>query len=228
MRLLIVPLFFAVVLITTVSCGQKKTEKQSAAGSVNSIAANVNALKADTSLKNALTMQLLGIYEDDQKYRQQLQGTFIKYGMQSKEVQELADQMNRMDTLNLVKVAAILDQYGWLGKDLVGQDGNSALFLVIQHSKPEIRAKYLPMMRDAVKNNNALASDLACLEDRVLVEQHKKQLYGTQFSLNRKTGKYALYPLEDPEHVEERRAKVGLSKLSNRMAEYGIIKEQTP
>ncbi|MGY0041355.1 DUF6624 domain-containing protein [Pedobacter sp. NJ-S-72] len=171
------------------------------------IYANVNALKADTSLKNTLTRQLLGIYEDDQKYRQQLEGTFIKYGMQSKEVHELADQMNRMDTLNLVKVTAILDQYGWVGKDLVGQDGNSALYLVIQHADAKTRAKYLPMIRDAVKKNNALASDLATLEDRVLLEQHKKQIYGTQISLDTKTGKYTLDPLEDPEHVNEKRAR---------------------
>ena len=222
MRLLIIPLLFSAILITTVSCGQKKTEKQSSAGSANHIVANVNALKADTSLKNTLTRQLLGIYEDDQKYRQQLEGTFIKYGMQSKEVHELADQMNRMDTLNLVKVTAILDKYGWVGKDLVGQDGNSALFLVIQHADAKTRAKYLPLMQDAVKKNNALASDLAALEDRILLEQHKKQIYGTHFRLNRKTGKYTLDPLQDPAHVEQRRAKVGLGTLSNQLAKYGI------
>ena len=166
----------------------------------------------------------MGIYEDDQKYRQQLEGTFIKYGMQSKEVHELADQMNRMDTLNLVKVTAILDQYGWVGKDLVGQDGNSALYLVIQHADPKTRDKYLPMMQDAVLKNNALASDLATLEDRVLLEQHKKQIYGTQFSLNRKTGKYTLDPLQDPEHVDERRAKVGLGTIQSNLAKFGIIK----
>jgi len=219
MRLLTITLISFAAFVTITSCGQQKKKEQKI---VNTIAANVQALKSDTSLKNSLTRKLLGIYEDDQKYRQQFEGNFIKYGINSKEVHALWDQINQMDSVNLIKIKAILDQYGWLGQDLVGQDGNSAIYLVIQHADASTRAKYLPVMRDAVKRNHALASDLATMEDRILLEQHKKQRYGTQMHMDYKTGKYILAPLADPEHVEERRAKVGLSTMAHHLAKFGL------
>ncbi|QNK61489.1 hypothetical protein H7F33_13055 [Pedobacter sp. PAMC26386] len=216
-------LFLCVTLITTVSCGQKNKGKNEA-DTAETVALNVIKLKADTALKNALSKQLLNIYEDDQKYRQQVEGTFLKYGFKSKEIKELASQMNHMDSLNLVKVQTILAQYGWLSPSLIGQDGNSALFLVIQHADAKTRLKYLPMIRLAVQNKAARASDLAAMEDRILTNQGKKQIYGASISLNRETGKYSLDPLEDPGHVDERRAKVGLGTLSNHLAKFGLVK----
>ncbi len=41
----------------------------------------------------------------------------------------------------------------------------------------------------------------------------KNQIYGSQLRSDPKTGKIELYPIDDPEHVDERRAKVGLPPL---------------
>jgi len=59
--------------------------------------------------------------------------------------------MDRKDSINLIKVMKILDERGWLGKNVVGEQGNKTLFLVVQHADLEYQQKYLPMMRDAVK-----------------------------------------------------------------------------
>jgi hypothetical protein len=67
-----------------------------------------------------------------------------------------------------------LDKYGWLGADVVGGQGNSTLFLVIQHSDQATQEKYLPMMREAVKNGKAQGSSLALLEDRAALGQRQK------------------------------------------------------
>ena len=75
--------------------------------------------------------------------------------------------INEKDSINLIKIKKILDERGWLGADIIGGQGNSTLFLVIQHSDLETQLKYLPMMREAVKNGNANAISLAILEDRV-------------------------------------------------------------
>jgi hypothetical protein len=53
--------------------------------------------------------------------------------------------------------------------------------------------------------------------DHMLVRQGKPQLYGTQF--HEVDGRLVPEPIQDPEHVDERRAKVGLQPL----AEYASL-----
>jgi len=76
-----------------------------------------------------------------------------------------------------MKVEEIINKYGWLGADVVGEHGNQTIWLIIQHSDLATQERYLPMMREAAKNVKASASDLAYLEDRVALRQGKKQIY---------------------------------------------------
>lgn len=124
--------------------------------------------------------------------------------------------------MNLVKVKAILDNYGWLGVADIGQQGNATLFLVIQHSDQSTQGKYLPMMREAVKNKKASPSSLALLEDRVALGQGKKQIYGSQLGQNKITGIYYVLPLEDPENVDQRRTNVNLPPMKDYVVSWGI------
>jgi hypothetical protein len=178
--------------------------------------------KAQTNDIRQLTLQLDSIYEADQKYRQQYESTYQQYGATSVQLRSLFDIMVKTDSVNLRKVKFILDRYGWLGADQVGEQGNATLFLVIQHSDKETRAKYLPMMREAVKNKKASPQDLAKLEDRTALEQGRKQLYGTQLRRDKQTHQFYLSPLEDPENVNKRRAEVGLPSIEESLTEWGI------
>jgi hypothetical protein len=81
------------------------------------------------------------------------------------------------DSINLVEVKTILKTYGWLGRDIVGLFANAALFLVIQHADPLTQKTYLPMMRKAVTKGNARGADPALLEDRVALNEGRKQRY---------------------------------------------------
>ena len=161
-----------------------------------------------------LRTDLLQILEDDQKYRREIDSVEKNYGFQSQQMKDFWNVINEQDSINLVKVKAILDNHGWVGPDKVGTDANSALFLVIQHSDLSTQEKYLPLMREAVKKGNARASDLALLEDRVALRQGKKQIYGSQIG-RLPTGEYFIQPLEDPDNVDKRRAEVGLGKLAD-------------
>lgn len=64
------------------------------------------------------------------------------------------------DSLNLVRVTAIIDSAGWLGADVIRQKANQALFLVIQHgdAKPEIQAQYHGAFGDATLWRRAQAA----------------------------------------------------------------------
>lgn len=118
------------------------------------------------------------------------------------------ETINEKDARNLIKIQKILDEKGWLGQDVIGGRGNMTLFLVIQHAPIEIQEKYLPMMREAVKKNNAQPSSLALLEDRIALRTGKRQIYGSQ--------------IENPEKVDERRAKVGLGTLQDYISNWNI------
>src|SRR5689334_21430949 len=118
-------LFFSFVLIVKYSLGQK-------------------------GFNDTLSKQLETIYNDDQTSRDQLESVQKKFSWGSKEMKAVMQTMNEKDSINEIKVTAILDKYGWLGTDIIGITGNDALFLVIQHAGLSTQEKYLPMMREAV------------------------------------------------------------------------------
>lgn len=182
-----------------------------------------NKEKSETNLNKPLAATLDSIYDEDQRYRQQIDGIEKKYGWESAEMKAHWKTINLKDSINLIRVKSILDRQGWLGADVVGEQGNTALFLVIQHSDQATREKYLPMMREAVKNGKAQASSLALLEDRVALAQGKRQIYGSQIGRNPETQAYYLSPLEDPDNVDKRRADVGLGPLAEYLTQWNII-----
>lgn len=154
-----------------------------------------------------LPIELERIHDLDQNDRHNESG-FI--GAQKDSV---VAHMTLYDSLNLVRVSAIIDSAGWLGTDVIGQKANQALFLVIQHAdaQPEVQAQYLPLMRDAVQEGRGNSWGLALLEDRVRVNHGQPQIYGSQIGW--KDGKGFIQPIEDEEHVNERRAAVRLEPL---------------
>lgn len=172
-----------------------------------------NKEKAEANLDKNLMAKLDTIFQEDQNYRQQIKGIEEKYGRESNELKAHWKMINMKDSINLIKTTKILDKHGWLGQDVIGQQGNSTLFLVIQHSDIKTQEKYLPMMREAVKKGNASSSSLALLEDRIALRKGEKQIYGSQIGRNQETGEFYVLPLTDPENVDVRRAEVGLGTI---------------
>ncbi len=174
----------------------------------------LNKDKAEANLNKPLVKELDSIYVEDQKYRLELDDLEKKFGENSEEIQTQYRLIVKKDSVNLKKVVAIIDRYGWLGTDVIGVQGNATIFLVIQHADIAIQEKYIPMMRDAVKKGKAFGSDLALLEDRVAFRQGKRQIYGSQIGRDNETHNYFILPLEDPDNVDKRRAEVGLSTIA--------------
>ncbi|MBT2621972.1 MULTISPECIES: DUF6624 domain-containing protein [Chryseobacterium] len=181
-----------------------------------------NKDKAEANLNKPLVEMLSNIYIEDQKYRKEIDGIEKKYGQNSKEIKDHWKMIDEKDSLNLIEVKKILDKYGWVGPDVVGGQGSTTLFLVIQHADLATQEKYLPMMRDAVKNGKAQGSSLALLEDRVALRQGKKQIYGSQIGRDQQTQVYFVSPLEDPDNVDKRRAEVGLPPLAEYVSNWQI------
>jgi hypothetical protein len=187
-----------------------------------------NKGKKEANYDKKLIAILDTIFTDDQKSRDQVDSIAEKYGWESKEVDSIwndktfKEKLRETDSINTVKITSIIENYGWLGADVVGDLGNSTLWAVIQHSDLKTQEKYLPVMREAVKNGKARADQLALLEDRVALKQGRKQIYGSQLGMDPITKKTYVCPLEDPGNVDARRAEVGLPPMQEYLEPAGI------
>jgi hypothetical protein len=182
-----------------------------------------NRDSAEAKFNKPLTNQLIKIYNDDQGERYKIEGVQKEFGIDSKELKALWNVIDYKDSVNLSAVKIILDTYGWVGSDVVGEIGNLTLFLVIQHADLKTQEKYLPMMKDAVNRHKASGSDLALLEDRIEIRNGRKQIYGSQIGTFPNTLNYYVSPLIDPDNVNKRRASVGLGTLEEYVKNWGMI-----
>jgi hypothetical protein len=169
-----------------------------------------------------LKAELLAIYNEDQSYRLRLPGVEKQYGRDSQQMRDLRQTISAADSANQAKVSAILDNSGWLGPKQVGWKASDAIFLVIQHADLAYQKKYLTLVRAAVKDGKARADELALLEDRMGLREGRRQVYGSQIYTDPKTGLYVVGPLEDPDHVDARRAAVGLQPLGDYVKQWNI------
>lgn len=201
-------------LLTCIGCNseQYREEPVKTNDSLHHPNKNITVLP---NMDSTLISDLEEIYNSDQGIRYEFIEIEKKHSRDSKEFKEFEKRWMQTDSLNLIKIRNILDQHGWHGSKEVGDKGNSAFFLVIQHADQTTQEKYLPVMRDAVKNGKASAQNLALLEDRVLLGQGKKQIYGSQIGMDQVTKAYYVDALEDPDNVDKRRAEVGLEPMAD-------------
>ena len=130
---------------------------------------------ADAKIDQKLAAQLKTMAEKDQELRRTIPKLITLKGPKDPEVLEIRSKLRAMDSVNILIVSKVLDEKGWLGADVVSDTGASCILLVVQHMPLSMQEKYLPMMREAVKNGKAQTTDLALLEDGVLVRQAKSR-----------------------------------------------------
>jgi hypothetical protein len=127
------------------------------------------------------------------------------------------------DGENLPWLRQVITDVGWPGKSLVGKDGAQAAWLLAQHADrdPAFQRRCLDLLTAAVERGEATVVQQAYLTDRVLLHEGQPQEYGTQAIA--RDGRFEPRNLRDPEHVDQRRASVGLGPLAEylaRMAEH--------
>jgi hypothetical protein len=175
------------------------------------------------SVRDSIVQVLFIVDDSDQYYRLQLEELRQSKKSDSLLAKGLMEKAKAADSIDLVKVLAIVAKYGWLGPNDVGDQCSSAMFMVVQHAGLPTQQKYLPMLREAEAKGKLRARHLALLEDRVAVLTHHKQLYGTQIYWDTRTSSYFLAPLEDPDHVDERRIGMGMTELKDYLSGFGVV-----
>lgn len=171
------------------------------------------------SPNEAVRRELVKMGEDDQKHRQEMMDLMDRVaGSDSEKVakkwKQAVERQNALDNKNRQRLDEIVKEYGWPKKSVFGEEASGVAFLIVQHAELDYQKKYLPLIKEAAAQKEARPSDLAMLEDRILTREGKKQIYGAQLRLNQKTQLMELYPIEDEENVDARRAAVGLEPLA--------------
>jgi hypothetical protein len=115
---------------------------------------------------------------------------------------------------NAARLRTIIATHGWPTEPLVGVDGAKAAHRIAQHSinHPEFMRECRRLLDEASARAEAPRWQFAYIDDRIRVFEGLKQRYGTQW----RGGLHGLepYPIEDPDHVDERRAELGLPSLA--------------
>lgn len=182
----------------------------------------VNLDQYEKDFDKPLKSQLENIYVRDQTLRQLYREAEEKFGRESEEMKYFWQLVNREDSLNELEVMEIIEERGWVGKSLVGGKANTALWLVIQHAPLGIQEKYLPMLKESVLSGESQGSQLALLEDRILMRNGQAQTYGSQISRDEESGEQIVYEIRDPEYVNQRRKEVGLEPIEDYVKRWGI------
>ena len=113
--------------------------------------ATIDSGRLETSSKSdEIRTTLERVVDSDQGLRTYSQIIELKYGQASSEFKHTWDSIRTSDASNLLIVESILDKYGWVGPEQIGEKANSAFFLSIQHADAGPRKKYFPMMKTAV------------------------------------------------------------------------------
>lgn len=159
----------------------------------------------------ALRRELLAMRDRDQELRQRL---FGRQRPGEPLDQALAEELHTVDRAHTMRMQAIIAEHGWPGRSLVGEDGATAAWLLVQHADADrvFQEQCLALLQAAVAAGEGEPSDLAYLTDRVRCSTGLPQVYGTQ--LREHEGSYIPQPIEDEANVDVRRAAVGLGPLA--------------
>lgn len=120
-------------------------------------------------------------------------------------------QMRYKDSLSFAAIEKIIQRYGYPSRQIAGEAADIP-FYIIGYAPVTIKEKYINEFILAADRGTISWTSLAHFIDKVKVAKGEKQVYGTQGEYD-KDFKLILYPVADPENLNERRKKVGLEPL---------------
>ncbi len=160
---------------------------------------------------DSLRVELLRRVAEDQVGREQFAAAF-RAGTAPDSA--LISALHASDSSNTLWLRNAVAEHGWPDRDVVGADGASAAFLIVQHADQDttFQAEMLVALTAAFARGQAEGQSLALLTDRVAVARGEPQPYGTQANIT--DGRIVLSPVADSANLDAKRATMGLPPLS--------------
>ena len=155
----------------------------------------------------ALRDQLLAMRDRDQEARGFRNGEPI-----DKEHYTQGANLAAIDRELTAQLKQVFYAKGWPTIHLVGIDASNAALLILTHSPDHaFQHEILPQLEELSDSGKIEGSSLATVIDKELVASGQLQRYGTQFKLV--NGEMAMFAVEDPTHLDDRRAQVMLMPM---------------
>jgi len=164
--------------------------------------------KAEENMNEELRAELLRMAKEDRETRDKL----LHSGQLPKN--NYSPVMKQVHERNNARMKEIVEQFGWTGKNLVGEDGCEAAWIIVQHAvlEPDFQGRCVPLLESAIAAGEAPLWQLAYLKDRVLKMNGEPQLYGTQYEWD-ENGKSIPYEIHDEANIDARRREAGLPTM---------------
>ncbi|MFF9566857.1 DUF4135 domain-containing protein [Streptomyces sp. NPDC014685] len=111
-------------------------------------------------------------------------------------------------------LAGVVADHGWPGRTMVGAAAAGAASRLVQHARDHLdfRRHCLELMRRAAAGGDLPWREVASLTDELCIADGLPQVYGTKFE--RVDGELVPYRIGDPDHVDRRRASMGMEPLA--------------
>lgn len=128
---------------------------------------------------------------------------------------------HQVDRANTEWLEGVVVEFGWIDSDRFGNDAaRIACRFVQRHSELPLRLAAIPAMEPDAKRHRLEAHTFAACVDRTRYLLVEPQVYGTQ-CYDLLADPIVICAIEDREHVDARRAEIGLPPLSESMVELG-------
>ena len=163
-----------------------------------------------TTINFELKKKVEDIYMLDQKYRtvmdaetpRERDSLMVIYGIPKDSIgTDFFAKQQKLDSINMLKIDKIIQEYGYPGKSLVGELNKDVAWSVIMHSKNVV--KYIDLIKETAEKNEMSYPKAAEMEDLYLMSKGLPQKYGTQTAYI--NDEVTFWPIEDVEYVNTRR-----------------------
>lgn len=180
------------------------------------------------------TLKLLNIILKDQAldyYIDQAKSSYMKHGHIPQWYYPLGSYKQEIYKNEYDRMLQLIEQYGWPKYSKVGTLAADAPLLVINHHESDaVRQQHLAQIKQACMEEEGSCMEFAKIQDRILVNENKPQIYGMQFRYNSERN-LEPFPIKDPEYVDKRRKEIGLEPLKDYLKrkinfEWTIVQKQ--
>ncbi len=124
---------------------------------------------------------------------------------------KLQKELQYLDSISFSKITHIIDVFDYPSKSIAGES-NSIPFYILSFAPVQVKEKYLNQLILAADRDDISWKSLAYFIDKLKIAKGEKQVYGTQGSYDKEFN-YTMYPVIEPEKLDERRERVGLEKI---------------
>lgn len=125
-------------------------------------------------------------------------------------------QITPIDEANQKAVLEMLPPEGWFTIGRYGKEASRAAFLIVQHGNVDLWRRFVPVLEPLAARGEIEPGQFALMYDRLETTEGRKQRYGSQMSC--RAGKWVPDPIEDPEGLDARRAKLGMEPYASYLA----------